>query len=976
MSKPRHFSPPRRLRLESLEDRCTPAVYTVTSAADSGAGSLRNAIALANAAPDADTITFDPSLIGQTISLATIGDTSAGPADLAITSPVTIQGSGQILTRSGSAARLFTVTSTGILTLSNVTLSNGLAQGGAGGTGGGGAGLGGAIYVNQGTVNLFNDTLTGNQAVGGSGGAGASVSRGGGGLNGAGDASGDGGGPNGGASGTGNGATGLNGGFGGGGGGGTDGVVGNGANMSGGGGGFGGFGGGGGAGGSGSGTGAAGGAGGFGGFGGGGAGGGLGGPGGGQGSGGQGGFGGGFGENGATATGGGGGGAGLGGAIFNLGGTVVAANTTISGNTAKGGDAAAPGAGAGSGYGGGIFNLNGAVTLTNVTDAANTVSAGAGAGAGQAAAGALYNLSLNVGTATAGQTAAVTLANSILANSTGGASIDLFNDQENGTAAINVTAPTLVSVSIGNANTSGTISGQTLVLVANPLLGPLQNNGGATQTMALLSGSPAIDAGNNAALTTTSLGTSPPFYDQRGLGFNRVSNGKVDLGAFEVQVPVTVGPTGLPAASVGVGYSQALTASGPVGPYTFAVTTGALPAGLTLNSSGVLSGTPTAAGTFSFTVTATNATSESGTVAYTFTVAPASATGGPAAALVGGTPDGTAKVFTLNNGQLTPGNVITFFPNTTAVVRTALADVNGDGVPDYIGVTGPGVQNQVVIIDGKTQQILASFSPFEATFTGGLYVAAADLNGDGKADVIITPDQTGGPVVAVYDGAKLASGIANNTALGQPAQIDRFLGINDPNFRGGARVAAGDINGDGTPDLVVSAGFGGGPRVAIYNGKSVAAGTAAPAELVPDFFAFESLLRNGVYVAVGDVNGDGKADLIVGGGPGGAPRVRVVSGAALMSTVGLSSLDTAGTPGLELADFFAGDPTTRGGVTVAAKSLTTPDQTDLITGSGQGLPSSLLVYKATNLLANVSPTPDQTVDPFASAILASGVSVG
>jgi hypothetical protein len=64
----------------------------------------------------------------------------------------------------------------------------------------------------------------------------------------------------------------------------------------------------------------------------------------------------------------------------------------------------------------------------------------------------------------------------------------------------------------------------------DPLLGPLQNNGGPTLTHALLAGSPAIDAGDPSF-------TPPPFYDQRGPGFQRVVNGRIDIGSFEVQTP-------------------------------------------------------------------------------------------------------------------------------------------------------------------------------------------------------------------------------------------------------------------------------------------------------------------------------------------------------------------------------------------------------------------------------------------------------
>src|SRR5207253_6284505 len=165
----------------------------------------------------------------------------------------------------------------------------------------------------------------------------------------------------------------------------------------------------------------------------------------------------------------------------------------------------------------------------------------------------------------------------------------------------------------------------------------------------------------------------------------------------------------------------------------------------------------------------------------------------------------------------------------------------------------------VFVIDGATQAPLFSNAPFELTFLGGVYVAAGDVTGDGVPDVIVTPDLGGGPRVRVFDGAN------------RFAQVADFFGIDDPNFRSGARAAVGDVNGDGTGDLVVAAGFQGGPRVATFDGRSLSSGT--PRTLFNDFFAFEQTLRNGVFIAAGDVDGDGLADLIAGGGPGGGPRV-------------------------------------------------------------------------------------------------------
>ncbi len=89
-----------------------------------------------------------------------------------------------------------------------------------------------------------------------------------------------------------------------------------------------------------------------------------------------------------------------------------------------------------------------------------------------------------------------------------------------------------------------------------------------------------------------------------------------------VGVPITLAPSALPAAAVASAYSQAITASGGTGSFSYAVSAGALPAGLSLSSAGVLSGVPTASGVFSFTVTATDSASQTGRQAYTVTVAP------------------------------------------------------------------------------------------------------------------------------------------------------------------------------------------------------------------------------------------------------------------------------------------------------------------------------------------------------------------
>ena len=295
-------------------------------------------------------------------------------------------------------------------------------------------------------------------------------------------------------------------------------------------------------------------------------------------------------------------------------------------------------------------------------------------------------------------------------------------------------------------------------------------------------------------------------------------------------------------------------------------------------------------------------------------------TAGTAVTVVSGADDGTAQAYTAQNGALVPtGGTIRPFSGFAGAVRSTVADFNGDAVPDLAFATGPGGGSRVRVFDGKTGgDLVPEFSAFEKGFVGGAFLAAGDFDRDGRAELVVSPDQGGGPRVRVL--ALTAGGVQT---------VADFFGIDDARFRGGARPAVGDIDGDGTPDLVVAAGYGGGPRVAVFDGRTVPGGQPKQ-RLAADFFAFETTLRNGVYVSVGDVDGDGKADLVFGAGPGGGPRVVTVSGQSLLTQGGAAAVARP------LNDQFVGDPTSRGGVRVTTKSLDADGKAEVVTGSGTG----------------------------------------
>jgi hypothetical protein len=260
-------------------------------------------------------------------------------------------------------------------------------------------------------------------------------------------------------------------------------------------------------------------------------------------NGGAGGFGGGTGSSGGG--GGGGGGAGMGGAIFNMGantisgsGVVVLTNCTLTANTAQGGAGVIKGNG-GSGFGGALFNLDGNVTFNDATVAANTVidgAAGSNGSAGAADGGALYNLSYGNVIQTGGAvTAALTLNNSIFSNSTGGN--DLTSRTINGNNTNFAIIAGYSNLVQSNDITGTAPAGTVITAIANPNLGPLQNNGGLTPTMALSLSSSAAAAGDPNV-------SGLPAADQRGLP--RVDSHGLDLGAFEIQTPPPPVPSSSP----------------------------------------------------------------------------------------------------------------------------------------------------------------------------------------------------------------------------------------------------------------------------------------------------------------------------------------------------------------------------------------------------------------------------------------------
>ena len=308
--------------------------------------------------------------------------------------------------------------------------------------------------------------------------------------------------------------------------------------------------------------------------------------------------------------------------------------------------------------------------------------------------------------------------------------------------------------------------------------------------------------------------------------------------------------------------------------------------------------------------------------------------------VLGPGPGGTAPIQFI---EPTGTRTIDAFPGFLGGMSVTLGDVNGDGVVDIIAGAGPGAGPHVRVFSGTDLSELASFFAFDPAFGGGVHVAAGDLNGDGRADIITGAGPGGGPHVEVFSGAEVTrfGFFSPYDAVFYESLLASFFAY-DPFFPGGVHVAAGDVNGDGRVDIITGAGPRGGPHVEVFSGAAVSgAGFFSPYDavfyesLLASFFAYDPFFPGGVHVAAGDLNGDGRTDIITGAGPQGGPHVEVFSGAAVSGAGFFSPYDAVFYESL-LASFFAYDSLFAGGVHVAAGDVNGDGRVDIITGAGPG----------------------------------------
>ena len=238
------------------------------------------------------------------------------------------------------------------------------------------------------------------------------------------------------------------------------------------------------------------------------------------------------------------------------------------------------------------------------------------------------------------------------------------------------------------------------------------------------------------------------------------------------------------------------------------------------------------------------------------------------------------------------------FPGFNGPIKVVSGDFNNDGVAEIFAGAGFGGGPAIAILNSRTGEVMEAFFAFDQAFTGGVFVAVQDVNGDGVLDIIASAGPTGGPEVRIFDGNGLT--------------VLRSFYAYAVDFTGGVSVASIDFNNDGILDLVTGAGPGGAPHVKVYDGATNA--------IISQWYAYATDFTGGVFVAIGDISNDGTFEVVTGAGAGGSP------------VVGVWDPNT----GALLAQFMAYAEDFTGGVRVGINDGNTDGIADILTGAGPG----------------------------------------
>jgi len=302
---------------------------------------------------------------------------------------------------------------------------------------------------------------------------------------------------------------------------------------------------------------------------------------------------------------------------------------------------------------------------------------------------------------------------------------------------------------------------------------------------------------------------------------------------------------------------------------------------------------------------------------------------------------------------------------------SAVRELKGENVSSVSVMINPYIvsaplrgSSPEIKIFSSTGHEIKNFFAYNKNFKGGVEVISADIDGDIYPEIITAAGPGGGPHVRIfkYDGTPIGGFFAypenlrngifvsagdldrNGSAeiivgsgVGMKPEVKVFnadgtlvksFSVFGGTFKGGVKVAVADFEGDGFPEIIVGAATGGVSQISVYreDGYNLA-----------NFNAFSDKFRGGVNLGVADIDGDRKEELLVGGG------------------LGSSMVKIFDMYGKERISFFAYDPGFKGGVKVSALDIDSDGRDEIITGPASGSSSKIRIFNSLGLLiSNIS----------------------
>lgn len=270
--------------------------------------------------------------------------------------------------------------------------------------------------------------------------------------------------------------------------------------------------------------------------------------------------------------------------------------------------------------------------------------------------------------------------------------------------------------------------------------------------------------------------------------------------------------------------------------------------------------------------------------------------------VLGTGPGGIPRVLRVSDTGKVLASFLAYPVSFQGGVNVASGDLNGDGIEEIVTAARSSGKAGVKIFS-RSGKLSGLFNAYAKSFRGGINLTTADVNGDGEEEIVTVPAAGAAPQVRIFD--------RRGKSLGQFFAYPKT-------FKGGVNVASGDIDGDGTDEIITAPSSGAGLKLKIFSKNGT---------LISQFFAFAKTFKGGVSIAAGDVDGDGVDEIMTAPSSGAGPQVRIYR-----------------KNGRVISQFFAFAKTFKGGVSVAAGDVDGNGATDIITGSGAGEKAQVRVF--------------------------------